>query len=131
MRQQDEIEDGGKDDWKPSQNVRRLYADHHRRNCDEAAGGDGHQRGSGHFGEPESNGRNGKIEVEGDAVTVAGPRGSVTLPVAVTEGMVDGVVWLPTNSSGCHVRHGLGADNGHHVSVNRAATDPVTKGASA
>ena len=35
---------------------------------------------------------------DGDAVTVTGPAGSVTLPAVVTEGMVDGVVWLPTNA---------------------------------
>ncbi|MBB2986131.1 NADH-quinone oxidoreductase subunit G [Terracoccus luteus] len=56
---------------------------------------------------------------DGDLVTVSGPRGAATLPVAVTEGMLDGVVWLPTNARGCAVRTGLGADSGHHVTVTK------------
>jgi NADH-quinone oxidoreductase subunit G len=60
---------------------------------------------------------------EGEAVTVSGPAGSVTLPAAVTEGMLDGVVWLPTNSRSndmdCSVRAGLGTDAGGRVSVTK------------
>jgi NADH-quinone oxidoreductase subunit G len=56
---------------------------------------------------------------DGEPVTVTGPMGSVTLPAAVTEGMVDGVVWLPTNSKDCHVRTGLGTDAGGYVSVTK------------
>ncbi len=55
----------------------------------------------------------------GDPLTVTGPRGSVTLPVVVTEGMVDGVVWLPTNSRECSVRPGLGVDAGDPVTVTK------------
>ncbi|HEY1822742.1 MAG TPA: NADH-quinone oxidoreductase subunit G, partial [Trebonia sp.] len=40
---------------------------------------------------------------DGDKVTVATTAGSVTVPLDVTE-MADGVVWLPTNSSGSAVR---------------------------
>ncbi|KJK13849.1 NADH dehydrogenase [Terrabacter sp. 28] len=60
---------------------------------------------------------------DGDLVTVTGPAGSVTLPAAVTVGMVDGVVWLPTNSRGadqiCSVRAGLGSDAGGRVTVTK------------
>jgi NADH-quinone oxidoreductase subunit G len=56
---------------------------------------------------------------DGDAVTVTGPTGSVTLPALVTEGMVDGVVWLPTNSKDCSVRTGLGTDAGGYVAVTK------------
>jgi NADH-quinone oxidoreductase subunit G len=52
---------------------------------------------------------------DGEPVTVTGPLGSVTLPVLVTEGMVDDVVWLPTNSRACAVRADLGADSGVRV----------------
>jgi NADH-quinone oxidoreductase subunit G len=64
--------------------------------------------------------------VDGGAVTVTGPRGSITLPAAVTEGMVDGVVWLPTNSRGSAVRTGLGAEAGHRVTVTVNATGSPT-----
>jgi NADH-quinone oxidoreductase subunit G len=57
--------------------------------------------------------------LDGDAVTVTGPAGSVTLPAAVTVGMVDGVVWLPTNSTDCSVRTGLGTDAGGRVNVTK------------
>ncbi|NUO89404.1 MAG: molybdopterin-dependent oxidoreductase, partial [Dermatophilaceae bacterium] len=61
--------------------------------------------------------------VDGDLVTVTGPAGGVTLPVAVTVGMVDGVVWLPTNSRStdqtCSVRAGLGTDAGGRVNVTK------------
>lgn len=65
--------------------------------------------------------------VEGDHVTVSGPAGSVTLPAVVTEGMVDGVVWVPTNSRStsdsthqdCSIRSGLGTDAGGRVHVTK------------
>jgi len=37
----------------------------------------------------------------------------------VTDGMVDGVVWLPTNSAGCAVRSTLGVDAGARVTVSK------------
>ncbi|GAB3054378.1 NADH-quinone oxidoreductase subunit G [Intrasporangium mesophilum] len=65
-----------------------------------------------------SEGSAGRLGVaDGDPVTVTGPTGSVTLPALVTEGMVDGVVWLPTNSKDCSVRTGLGTDAGGYVAV--------------
>jgi NADH-quinone oxidoreductase subunit G len=36
----------------------------------------------------------------GPVVTVTGDRGSVTLPAEIADDIVDGVVWLPTNSTG-------------------------------
>jgi NADH-quinone oxidoreductase subunit G len=57
--------------------------------------------------------------VDGDEVTVTGPAGSVTVPALVTEGMLDGVVWLPTNSRNCSVRTGLGTDAGGRVAVTK------------
>lgn len=53
---------------------------------------------------------------DGDAVTVSTDRGSVTVPVAVTD-MVDGVVWLPLKSAGCRVHDTLGAAPGDLVRV--------------
>jgi len=55
----------------------------------------------------------------GDKVTVATSAGSVTVPVDVTD-MSDGVVWLPTNSSGAAVRADLGAGHGSRVTLRRA-----------
>ncbi|HVW81983.1 MAG TPA: NADH-quinone oxidoreductase subunit G [Mycobacteriales bacterium] len=56
---------------------------------------------------------------DGSQVTVSTDRGSITLPVAVTE-MVDGVVWLPTYSAGSHVHAALGAVSGSVVDVKAA-----------
>jgi NADH-quinone oxidoreductase subunit G len=56
---------------------------------------------------------------DGDKVTVATTAGSVTVPLDVTD-MADGVVWLPTNSSGSAVRADLGAGHGSRVSLRRA-----------
>jgi NADH-quinone oxidoreductase subunit G len=56
---------------------------------------------------------------DGDKVTVATAAGSVTLPLYVTD-MADGVVWLPTNSSGSAVRMDLGAGHGSRVTLRRA-----------
>lgn len=55
----------------------------------------------------------------GDPVTVGTERGSVTLPLAVTE-MPDGVVWLPTNSPGSAVHRRLGVTAGALVTIGRA-----------
>ncbi len=56
---------------------------------------------------------------DGDKMTVATSAGSVTLPLYVTD-MADGVVWLPTNSSGSAVRADLGAGHGTRVTLRRA-----------
>jgi NADH-quinone oxidoreductase subunit G len=57
---------------------------------------------------------------EGDPVTVTGPEGSVTLPLAVTP-MPDRVVWLPLNSTGGGVASDTGARPGQAVGVGAAA----------
>ncbi|WP_324649525.1 NADH-quinone oxidoreductase subunit G [Georgenia sp. H159] len=54
--------------------------------------------------------------VDGAAVTVRGPAGSITLPLAVTT-MSDDVVWLPENSPGSHVHEMLGASAGALVDL--------------
>jgi len=58
---------------------------------------------------------------DGAVVTVSTDRGEVTAPAQVTE-MPDGVVWLPTNSDGVHVRLGLAAAHGSRVKI-RAGGD--------
>jgi len=57
--------------------------------------------------------------VDGDEVTVSTAAGSIVVPAEVTDGMVDGVVWLPTNSQGCAVRSTLGVDAGARVTVSK------------
>jgi len=49
-------------------------------------------------------------------VTVSTERGSVSLPLAVTE-MPDAVVWLPLNSAGSAVHHQLGVTTGAVVRI--------------
>ncbi len=58
---------------------------------------------------------------DGDSVHVSAGGGTVTAPVEVVEGMVDHVVWLPTNSEGSRVRATLGADAGALVRLTKAA----------
>ncbi len=53
---------------------------------------------------------------EGAQLTVRGPAGTVTLPMAVTT-MPDDVVWLPENSPGSHVHEMLGAGAGALVDL--------------
>ncbi|WP_406829587.1 NADH-quinone oxidoreductase subunit G [Pedococcus sp. KACC 23699] len=60
--------------------------------------------------------------VDGDGVRVAAGRGEVTAPVEVVPGMVDHVVWLPTNSEGSRVRATLGADAGALVTLTKVAS---------
>ena len=56
---------------------------------------------------------------DGGKVTVATDRGSLTLPVEVTE-MADQVVWLPAHSDGSQVRRELGAGYGSLVTMRSA-----------
>ncbi len=56
---------------------------------------------------------------DGDPVTVATDRGSVTLPLVVTD-MPDRVVWLPLNSPGSAVHRQLAASVGDIVRIGRA-----------
>jgi NADH-quinone oxidoreductase subunit G len=64
---------------------------------------------------------------DGDLLTVTGPAGAVTLPVAVVD-MPDGVVWLPMRSPGCAVRTDLRAGPGDVV---RLSAGPPPAGATA
>ncbi|MBK7722584.1 MAG: NADH-quinone oxidoreductase subunit G [Austwickia sp.] len=57
--------------------------------------------------------------VDGMAVTITSPRGSLTLPAEITEGMVDHVVWVPTNSPGSRVRVELGSIAGDIVTLSK------------
>ena len=61
------------------------------------------------------------------ALTVSTDRGSITLPVAVTD-MPDHVVWLPTNSTGSAVRSTLGAESGAIVQIAPEGTTRVRPG---
>jgi NADH-quinone oxidoreductase subunit G len=65
--------------------------------------------------------------VPGNTVTVSTDRGQITLPLAVTP-MPDGVVWLPSNSSGSAVRATLGAGNGDIVTIANAIGTIATAG---
>ena len=56
-----------------------------------------------------------------DVVTITGKRrGSIDVPLAVTKGMVDGVVWVPTKSPGSWVAQQLGTQPGETVVVKGA-----------
>jgi NADH-quinone oxidoreductase subunit G len=56
---------------------------------------------------------------DGEKVTVATGRGSITVPVEITD-MPDRVVWLPTNSAGSAIRRRLAAGHGSLVSLRSA-----------
>jgi NADH-quinone oxidoreductase subunit G len=53
----------------------------------------------------------------GDFVTITGPLGSLTLPVAVGD-VLDDVVWVPMNSPGCHIHADLGVVPGASVQIS-------------
>ncbi len=55
---------------------------------------------------------------EGDPVTVSTDRGSITLPLAITE-MAPGVVWVPLNSSGSAVHAELAVSAGAVVRIRK------------
>ena len=50
-------------------------------------------------------------------VTVSSAHGAIELPVVVTDGMADGVVWVPTKSPGSWVAQELGVEPGALVTV--------------
>jgi NADH-quinone oxidoreductase subunit G len=56
---------------------------------------------------------------EGDLVSVSTDRGTITLPLAITD-MTDGTVWLPLNSPGSAVYPQLGVTAGAVVSIGQA-----------
>jgi NADH-quinone oxidoreductase subunit G len=53
---------------------------------------------------------------EGDTVTVSTSRGSISLPLNITD-MPDRVVWLPLNSPGSAVQRDLGVSVGNIVRI--------------
>jgi NADH-quinone oxidoreductase subunit G len=57
---------------------------------------------------------------DGDLVSVSTDRGTIILPLTITE-MVDGTVWLPLNSPGSAVYPQLGVTAGSVVSIGRAS----------
>jgi NADH-quinone oxidoreductase subunit G len=57
---------------------------------------------------------------DGDDVTVGTPRGSITLPLTITD-MPDRVVWLPLNSPGSAVHRQLGVTIGSIVRIGVGA----------
>ncbi|KAF0794929.1 molybdopterin dinucleotide binding domain-containing protein, partial [Streptomyces sp. FR-008] len=61
---------------------------------------------------------------DGTVLTVAGPAGSVELPLLVTD-MPDRVVWLPLNSTGTGVASDTGAVPGQLVRIAPAAEAPA------
>lgn len=56
------------------------------------------------------------FDAHGPTITITGDRGSVTLPAAVADDLVDGVVWVPANSFGAGVLSDL-ASPGSRVRV--------------
>ncbi|WP_310961386.1 NADH-quinone oxidoreductase subunit G [Nocardioides terrisoli] len=64
---------------------------------------------------------------EGDPVTLSGPLGEVTYPAAVSDDIVDGVVWAPASAPGAAVRHLVGSA-GSAVSVSSGGAT-IAKGA--
>jgi NADH-quinone oxidoreductase subunit G len=63
---------------------------------------------------------------DGGMVTVSTSRGAIEVPAAITDQMVDGVVWLPLNSAGSRVHDTLGATAGDLVNVSDTQVTPVT-----
>jgi NADH-quinone oxidoreductase subunit G len=58
---------------------------------------------------------------DGDLVTVRSEQGAITLPALLVDDMVDGVVWVPTNSAGSTVRRTLGVTAGAEVEIAAAS----------
>jgi NADH-quinone oxidoreductase subunit G len=57
---------------------------------------------------------------DGESVAISTARGTITLPLAVTD-LPDRVVWVPTASAGSHIRPTLGALPGTVVSIRKGA----------
>ncbi|MGQ4271629.1 molybdopterin-dependent oxidoreductase, partial [Nocardiopsis changdeensis] len=58
---------------------------------------------------------------DGGSLRVTGTRGSVTVPVVVTD-IADRVVWLPANARGCDIRRDLGSGAGETVLLSAPST---------
>jgi NADH-quinone oxidoreductase subunit G len=61
--------------------------------------------------------------VDGDPVTIHSAQGSITLPALLVDDMLDGVVWVPTNSPGSTVRRSLGVLAGAQVDVSSGGAE--------
>ncbi|MBQ1080241.1 NADH-quinone oxidoreductase subunit G [Nocardiopsis sp. B62] len=59
---------------------------------------------------------------DGGSLRVTGERGSVTVPVVVTD-IADRVVWLPANAHGCDIRRDLGGTAGQTVILAAPTTN--------
>ncbi|GHC70591.1 NADH-quinone oxidoreductase [Nocardiopsis terrae] len=59
---------------------------------------------------------------DGGSLRVTGTRGSVTVPVVVTD-IADRVVWLPANAHGCDIRRDLGGTAGQPVALAAHTTN--------
>ena len=62
---------------------------------------------------------------DGDPVTVSTDRGSLTLPLVVAD-LPDDVVWVPTRTTGAHVRIDLAAAHGDVVTVTATLAKATT-----
>jgi NADH-quinone oxidoreductase subunit G len=60
---------------------------------------------------------------DGDPVTVRSEQGAITLPALLVDDMVDGVVWVPTNSAGSTVRRTLGVTAGAEVEISTGGAE--------
>jgi NADH-quinone oxidoreductase subunit G len=60
---------------------------------------------------------------DGDPVTVRSAQGAITLPALLVDDMVDGVVWVPTNSTGSTVRRSLGVTAGAEVEISTGGAE--------
>jgi NADH-quinone oxidoreductase subunit G len=56
-------------------------------------------------------------------VTISTERGSLTLPVEITPGLPDRVVWVPTASEGCSVHRDLGVEAGAIVNLTAGGAE--------
>jgi NADH-quinone oxidoreductase subunit G len=59
----------------------------------------------------------------GDPVTVRTEQGAMTLPALIVDDMVDGVVWVPTNSPGSTVNRTLGVTAGAQVEISTGGAE--------
>ncbi|WP_055588773.1 NADH-quinone oxidoreductase subunit G [Peterkaempfera griseoplana] len=69
--------------------------------------------------------------LDGAPLTVGGPAGTLTLPLAVTAEMPDRTVWIPLNSTDGGAHRALGTGTGRLVSVAPAAPSAEAAGESA
>ncbi|MFJ6212486.1 NADH-quinone oxidoreductase subunit G [Streptomyces sp. NPDC092296] len=66
---------------------------------------------------------------DGTPITVTGPAGSLSLPLAVTDEMPDRTVWIPLNSTDGGALRALGTGTGQVVSLAAATAEAAVPGA--